>query len=75
MTIQHGVAKSFTGSTLVRRLLKYFRNSEALFNLATVAFDTLAFETVAFETVAFEIVERSIVKTCGMGKNFQASAN
>jgi|JI10StandDraft_1071094.scaffolds.fasta_scaffold372219_2 hypothetical protein len=70
MTIQHGVAKSFTGSTLVRRLLKYFRNSEALFNLATVAFDT-----VAFETVAFEIVERSIVKTCGMGKNFQASAN
>ena len=70
MTIQHGVAKSFTGSTLVRRLLKYFRNSEAMFNLATVAFDT-----VAFETVAFEIVERSIVKTCGMGKNFQASAN
>jgi len=70
MTIQHGVAKSFTGSTLVRRLLKYFRNSEALFNLATVAFDT-----VAFETVAFEIVERSVVKTCGMGKNFQASAN
>ena len=70
MTIQHRVAKSFTGFTLVRRLLKYFRNSEALFNLATVAFDT-----VAFETVAFEIVERSIVKTCGMGKNFQASAN
>ena len=70
MTIQHGVAKSFTGSTLVRRLLKYFRNSEALFNLATVAF-----EAVAFETVAFEIVERSIVKTYGMGKNFQASAN
>lgn len=65
MTIQHGFAKSFTGSTLVRRLLKYFRNSEALFNLATVVF-----EAVAFETVAFEIVERSIVKTCGMGKNF-----
>jgi len=60
MTIQHGVAKSFTGFVLARNLLKCFKNSEAPFYL---------------ETIAFEIVERSIVKTCGMGKNFQASEN